>query len=422
MRIAIIGAGIAGLAASSRLHEKGHQVTVYESADRIGGHAQTILVPSEKLKKEVPIELGVFMHEPTTMHPQMNQYAAKYGVEIEPLFLSVAVEHEKTGINWNSGFEGPTWIRNGLIAANAILHGSQNIALLADLNRFISTIKQDVYHYGDISVGEFTNKRLCSEELLQTWILPHMLCWWGIPRSIAMDCSLLAIIDSMSKVSKLQQYIFPKGWRQLIQSIAAPFNKAISLNTYVEAVRRTGNGVEVFSKKGKCLFDAVVFAVEPSIAAKILKEPSPSETKILNGFSTTATTVYLHQDSEWTPKKQPRSIVNLLSDRRGDYCTFWCGGVHPDKPDIYVSWGDELKFTPRDDLMIKTARFERTLPTLSYMKLCKEINTIQGKGGLWYCGAHVHALKEHEIPSLWHENALLSGFQVAESLGRKVDF
>ena len=37
MRIAIIGAGLAGLTAAYELRESGHQVDVYEATDRLGG-------------------------------------------------------------------------------------------------------------------------------------------------------------------------------------------------------------------------------------------------------------------------------------------------------------------------------------------------------------------------------------------------
>ena len=41
-RIAVIGGGITGLTAAYRLFEQGHDVVLYEGADRVGGVIQTI--------------------------------------------------------------------------------------------------------------------------------------------------------------------------------------------------------------------------------------------------------------------------------------------------------------------------------------------------------------------------------------------
>ena len=58
----------------------------------------------------------------------------------------------------------------------------------------------------------------------------------------------------------------------------------------------------------------------------------------------------------------------------------------------------------------------RALPTNSYAESCRTIQSIQGEGNVWYCGAHVHALGEGAIPSLWHENAFRSGINAAQAI------
>ena len=58
-RIAVIGAGISGLACTLRLCSKKYDVTLYEQSDRIGGHLWGVL-PSELFLKEIEHQ---FMHE-----------------------------------------------------------------------------------------------------------------------------------------------------------------------------------------------------------------------------------------------------------------------------------------------------------------------------------------------------------------------
>ena len=54
-RIAIIGSGPAGLAAADQLNQAGHQVTVYERADRVGGLLM-YGIPNMKLAKNSVVE------------------------------------------------------------------------------------------------------------------------------------------------------------------------------------------------------------------------------------------------------------------------------------------------------------------------------------------------------------------------------
>ena len=56
-RVAVIGSGPAGLAAADQLNKAGHQVTVYERADRIGG-LMMYGVPNMKTDKMDVVQVG----------------------------------------------------------------------------------------------------------------------------------------------------------------------------------------------------------------------------------------------------------------------------------------------------------------------------------------------------------------------------
>ena len=81
MKIGIIGSGIAGLMAARQLHEQQHAITVFEAQDYIGGHVKTVRdAAGEDGAGSMPVELGVFMHDPRYIHPTMNAYVRKLGV------------------------------------------------------------------------------------------------------------------------------------------------------------------------------------------------------------------------------------------------------------------------------------------------------------------------------------------------------
>ena len=60
--VAVVGSGPAGLAAAAQLNKAGHQVTVYERADRIGGLLM-YGIPNMKLDKDVVLRRVDLMRE-----------------------------------------------------------------------------------------------------------------------------------------------------------------------------------------------------------------------------------------------------------------------------------------------------------------------------------------------------------------------
>jgi cyclopropane-fatty-acyl-phospholipid synthase len=138
VRVAVIGSGIAGLAAASNLVESGHEVTVYEADAHIGGHACTQQVkygkpspqssassaPSEmKRSTATSTATGATSNDTVDDHdeatygadigfqvfnqvtyPNMLSWFDRYGVTLEKSDMSLAVAMPG----------GPEWSSNGI--------------------------------------------------------------------------------------------------------------------------------------------------------------------------------------------------------------------------------------------------------------------------------------------------------------------
>lgn len=395
MKIAIIGAGIAGLCAARMLKEAGHHIVIYEASDRIGGHVYTLKAPVEQ--GSFLVEMGVFMFDPQGIHPTLGRYAQKLGVKRQLFDLTITSEHNRSGVAWTNQSKIKGFFRQPRLMLD-----------LADLFRKMSRHCKDPL-IAQMSLKEFLLQGYCSAAVYEEWLLPQLHFWWGVPIGQGGECSVAAVLDSMSQVSKMPQYFFPEGWQHFIDQLAEPLKQDIRIKT---AVKRVLPNRKVWSCQGEELFDAIVIATPPKIASQIIEDSRARQ--ILDMYETTTTTVFLHRDRTWMPQNQPWSIVNTIEQANGSKATFWCGGLYKEKPQLFVSWADHLTEEPADCMV--SARWLRTIPTKGYLRACRLIDNLQGIDGIFYAGAHVHALEQDKHPSLWHENALRSGELVADRI------
>ncbi len=80
-KIAIVGAGMAGLVSAQLLAEAGHDVTIFEGNTRIGGRVHTLRGEKYFGRPELYGEAGA-MRLPLQIHHLLRTYICKYAVPV----------------------------------------------------------------------------------------------------------------------------------------------------------------------------------------------------------------------------------------------------------------------------------------------------------------------------------------------------
>lgn len=421
MKVAIIGSGIAGIMAARTCHQAGVDLTLYEKAPEVGGHVLTDFKQFEG--KSFPFEIGVFMFDPASIHPEVYSLAQELGMTLKELNLSVTHESKAEEIFWTTESPLPPSFRNFSVLLSVLKNGNplRNLKFIYDIYRFqkqsgrISL--QHPLRHAEMkklqATGEF------GEDLFNHWLFPHLLCWWGVPEDKAPECSIDVITDSIYRVSTHPQYIFKEGAQTFVNRIISPFKDCLKTGMRVDNVRKTEDGIEIDVEGKKEQYDHVIFAIPPSEVLTLLESPDKDEVELLSQFETVTTDIYFHTDTSWLPQKKKWALINFIQDERGKFITFWHGKLQNDHVPYFITWGDQLKEIPDPKKTLKVARMLRTLPTMGYRDNTCKFESIQGRGNIWHCGAHVDSIvttNHMPIPSVWHENAFLSGVNIGKRI------
>ena len=126
MNVAVVGAGIAGLAATYLL-SRAHEVTLFEAEQRPGGHAHTHVVTGSD--GTWPIDTGFMVFNERT-YPNFVRLLAELGVESRPSDMSFSLCCRRCAVEFSSrGLRG-------MLAQPWRIADPRHLRMVADMFRF----------------------------------------------------------------------------------------------------------------------------------------------------------------------------------------------------------------------------------------------------------------------------------------------
>eukprot|EP00752_Nemacystus_decipiens_P004454 g4067.t1 len=359
LKVAVIGAGVAGLGAAWHLASSPNvTVTVLEAEDRAGGHAHTIDLTLDG--KTVPVDTG-FMVFNKENYPNMVGLFEELGVGSEHTDMSFSVSLDDGEVEWGSKGLSSLFARR----KNALSPGFYG--MLKEMTRFNREAPRllelnDEDPRKSVSVREYLKANGFSEHFARYYLVPMAAALWSSTAADVMGHSALAMISFFHNHQMLQvfgrpQWLTPAGRsRQYVEEICRRIGEdtielgnacrrvaardpkgaaevqseeddetpAEVLVEAAEAVEggsegsgETSDGVkvkkeedsgrlEVVDGKGKTrYYDEVVFACPADTALEILgEEASGEERDALGRFTFSENTIYVHSDKRLMPTRR----------------------------------------------------------------------------------------------------------------------
>ncbi len=319
MRVAVIGAGIAGLSAAWRLQAEGYHVEIVEKNNRLGGHTHTHHLSVEG--KSVAVDTGFIVFNAFN-YPAFCAWLNELQVAAKPSNMSFAVRDEVASLEYGtSDFKAITAHRRQLLRPSFW-------RMWIDLSRFYRVLKEGAIE--DVTLGDYLVDRGYGSAFIDSHIAPMCAALWSQPVDASLRLSLRHVVSFMRNHRMLQVSGRP-DWRVVeggssayLEAFRARFTGKIHLGAGPVSVRRETGGVRLSDRPGDH-FDAVVLACHADQALAVLEDPSEDEKRVLGAMPFQNNKVYLHQDVSFMPRDHRCwSSWNVTRDSSGEFTiTYW---------------------------------------------------------------------------------------------------
>lgn len=409
LRIAIVGSGVSGLAAAWLLATR-HDVVLYEKDRRLGGHANTVDVFVDG--RAVPVDAGfIVFNKPN--YPNLTALFERLGIDVACTDMSFGVSMEGGRVEFSS--RGAS----GLFANRASFASLSHWSMLADIVRFNREANAALKRGIDdgVSLGAFVAERGFSTPFVRRFLEPMAAAIWSTPSLKVLDYPAASLFRFYANHGLLQTSNMPRwstvvgGARRYVERICEPFRDGIRLGLGVAGIERTRNGVIVADERGDIdKFDAVVLATHADHALALLKEPTSRERALLGAFAYQSNRAVMHFDARLMPRrKRAWASWNYEGGAGAPSVTYWMNMLQnlDCRRDIFVTLNPAAPV--REDAIIAEFDYDHPMFNIEAGKAQKDLWSLQGEGGVWFCGAH--------FGSGFHEDGLQAGLAVAEDLG-----
>jgi len=301
-RVAIIGSGISGMTAAYKLHQQGHDITVYEANDYVGGHTATMDV--ERAGKHYAVDTGFIVFNDWT-YPNFIALLNELNVEWQHSDMSFSLRCEKTGLEYNG-----TSI-NSLFAQRLNALRPSFLRMIYDIMRFNDEAKRALPTLNaGITLREYLQQGSYSDAFVERYIVPMGRAIWSASESAMLNFPARFFVDFFDRHGFLNVNNRPRwraikgGSREYAKTLIKPFTSKIRLSTPVADVHRNANGVVIRTRRGDTQqYDYVVFACHSDQVLKLLDDPGVFEQQVLSAFPYQENEVVLHTDERILPRK-----------------------------------------------------------------------------------------------------------------------
>lgn len=412
-RIAVIGAGIAGLSAAWLL-SRVYDVTLFEANNYLGGHSHTVDVTLDGVT--APVDTGFLVFNDRT-YPNLIALFDHLDIASCASDMSFSVRIAAEDIEWAGSNLA------AVFAQRRNLLRPRFWGMLSDILRFnkqATVIAQGKDSFA-ATLGEFLAAGAYGRAFRDWYLLPMAGAIWSCPTATMLDYPARTFFAFCANHGLLQVSDRPQwrtvigGARTYVDRLAAEIGD-VRINTPVAAVSRGQGGVTLTLASGATQrFDAVVLACHSDQALRLLGDADVAERAVLGAIRYQDNRVVLHTDERFLPRSpaawsawnyhaedtsaqgQPVGVSYLINKLQ----------PLPFRQPVVVTLNPGGE--PRAETVIDRYSYAHPVFDQAGIAAQARLPQLQGRRNTWFCGAWAGYG--------FHEDGLKAGMAVAAGLG-----
>ncbi|MFT5680592.1 MAG: putative NAD/FAD-binding protein [Myxococcota bacterium] len=398
-RIAVVGAGAAGLMSAWLLQED-NDVVVFEAADRPGGHIYTVMV--EVGEHTIPVELGAeffFEHGYSGLVSLIKRFQIPR--KTESLAVSMTLKGRTIQVPPRTG---PALWR---------CLSPATIRRLYWLRAFGAAAEELVDNKDwSVSVQRLIEQANVPSDVATDLIIPLIASSWGVPRALAAELSAYSVVQVMGLRLRHPPHgiTVEGGLRTYTDALIADAPRmALRLGTPAQSIVPVEDGVMVHTAAGPERFDAVILACDWHNSATLCARSSHLTHwhRAFSSFEDYSAHVAVHRELSFMPRNRSlwgRSNFTFPPDEE-PRTTVWSG--FSTKHDVFRTWLGDGESPPPSTT--HTARYRHIAITPAHHQRQRRLAELQGTNSVWAVGMYTDGVDNHE-------SALRSALRVCERL------
>ncbi|AQK48315.1 uncharacterized protein [Zea mays] len=428
MRVAMVGSGLSGLVAAHELARSGGvRVTVYEKEDHLGG-AKTVAVDGGAEEGRVLVDLGPVVFNPVTS-PNLMEWFERLGVEMctSDMSFSASMRLNKSSESFEWGSRSGM---SGVLAQKSNLLSPRFWLVVHEIFKFKNhALKYLEDHRSgpnrNETLGQFILSHRYSQLFQDAYLIPMCACIWPSPSHEILGFPALFVL-SFFRDNQLLEILSGSKWLTVKGGSGSYVNKIreelesngcqIKIGCEVNSISKSNDGYQILEVDGSVeTYDRIIIGINAHDALKVLgAEATNEELKNLGAFHFIRSIAYLHSDESLMPRNSSAwSARNFLGTTSSGVCvTSWLNILEN------IESAGPLLVTlnpPRvpNHVLLK-CHISHPIPSIAAAKANLQLNSIQGKRGIWFCGSYQGYG--------YHEDSVKAGKAAALGLlGRKCD-